>query len=529
MPLVSRLHPELLARIFSFSAAVEEPTPWTPVLGWIRVTHVCRHWRRAALDHSALWANVSFDLGSRWSHEMIRRAKLVPLFIRPREILTRADSKMAMDILHSHLAHTAELRLFGDKALLDPTLKTLAASAPSLEVVEICSLDQDVYLPVDIFAHHAPRLRSVLLSGCSIPWSSPLLRNLSCLEMDNRNASPYLPSSEEFFDLLANMCRLEALTIQGHFPRYLPGATAASRMRNPVIKLPHLSYLKLTGPWSDCAPVLGSTEVPATSTIYLFCWDFDHESFSSVLPRIFERHSGKTGDALPMRTLCMHVRDEINMDLLIWGCAKPYGAVSIGLWQDQTPLSASDISFHVSLRYPNRSTSPSNLGRPETLNTIMRALHIQELSILSVGLRSWDLERWLATFKLLESAQRLESVACENDACSLFSSTLAHTSVSESELVNAHDQAVTFPRLRFVKLWGDLLKVGPVPPTRHQGLSIGRVVSADQLVENLERREALGVPLERLEIHLDPDEIDPEYLDQLRAAAQIDVIEALDE
>ncbi|ETW84687.1 hypothetical protein HETIRDRAFT_425938 [Heterobasidion irregulare TC 32-1] len=473
MPLVSRLHPELLARIFFFSATVEEPTPWTPVLGWIRVTHVCSHWRWAALDHSALWAN---------SHEMIRRAKLVPLLIRPYEILTGADSKIAMDILHSHLAHTAE---------------TLAASAPFLEVVAICSLDRHVYLPVDLFTHHAPRLRSALLKGCSVPWSSPLLRNLSCLEIANllpwlynADATPHLPSHEEFFDLLANMRQLESLSIDQIFPRYLPGATVSSRMRHPVIKLPHLLYLKLVGQWSNCAPVLGSIEVPATSTIHLSCWNFDHDSFSSVLPPIFQRHSGKTGEASSMRILCIHVNDEITTDILIWG---------------------------------------SNLGGPETLNTILRALHIQELSILSFGLRSWDFERWLVTFKLLESAQRLESVACENDACSLFSSTLAHTSVSESEPVSAYDQVVTFPQLRFVKLWGDFLEVGPVPPTRHQGLSIGRVVSADQLVETLERREALGVPLERLEIHIHAYRADPEDLDQLSAAAPVDVIEVLDD
>ena len=81
---------------------------------------------------------------------------------------------------------------------------------------------------------------------------------------------------------------------------------------------------------------------------------------------------------------------------------------------------------------------------------------------------------------------------------------------------------IPFPHLRFVELSGDFLKVGAGP--RHRGPT-SQVISVDKLEKILERREALGVPLQRLEIHLDPDDTHRKYLDQLRGAAQNTVIQ----
>ncbi|ETW84688.1 hypothetical protein HETIRDRAFT_473409 [Heterobasidion irregulare TC 32-1] len=490
---VSRLPPELLARIFSFSAAIDPPS--SSALGWITVTHVCSHWRQVALDHSTLWANVSLEIGSRWSDEMIQRAKLAPLIITPPRFFTQAVSEIAVRILHSHLGRTTELRLTSRKVFLPP-METFTASAPLLEEVCISSIHEYVRLPNDLFGHNAPRLRSACFRGCIIPWSSPLLRNLTHLDIalssqgSNMDTAPNLPSHEEFFDLLANMCRLESLSIEEYFPRSLPEATASSRMRYPVIKLPHLSVLGLTGQWSDCAPVLRSIEVPATSRISLDCLDLDSNIFDSVLLPIVERHSGKTGEALPMRTL------------------------RIGI------VSGLGYSFQIYLRYSNVVASL------ETLHAILQALHIQELSLLVLGFWTRAPKDFLAIFEPLKSAQRLEHIMYEDDACSLFPSTLAHTSVSESGPDNAHDQAIPFPRLRFIELWTNALGDGSA--LRYNGAA-GRVGPVDKLVETLERREALGVPLERLEIHIDPSRTDPGYLDQLKAATQNTVIEVLDQ
>ncbi|ETW84720.1 hypothetical protein HETIRDRAFT_314475 [Heterobasidion irregulare TC 32-1] len=522
LPIVSSLPPELLARIFCFSAAID--TPSSRALGWIRVTHVCNQWRQVALDHPALWANVSLEIGSRWSEEMIQRAKLAPLIIQSNEVV----SETVVGILHSHLARTAELHLFGCKRDLVHIAGTLTTSAPLMEKVVIFSLDERcVHLPVDLFGHHAPLLRSAFFHGCSIPWSSPLLRNLSYLDItlpplqqSNMDVAPYLPSHEEFFDLLANMHQLESLSIEEYFPRYLPEATASSRMRHPVIKLPHLSALKLVGQWSDCALVLGSIEVPATSRIILDCRDLDSDRFNSMLLPILARHSGKTGDTLPMRTLLMNIHDygsDSVINIVGWTTSDVVDLAK--LWWNDT---ASDIGllFQIHLRY----SSPYNLEGQESLDVILQALHIQEMSILFFRLQTQVPEGYLSIFDQLESAQRLEHVACEADACSVFSTALVHT--SESRPVNTRSQAVLFPRLRYVKLSANLLDIGREP--RNHFDSIGQVIPVDELVEIPKRREALGVPLECLEIKMYPDAIHLEYLDQIRAAAKNTVIKVVD-
>ena len=135
-------------------------------------------------------------------------------------------------------------------------------------------------------------------------------------------------------------------------------------------------------------------------------------------------------------------------------------------------------------------------------------------------------EGYLTIFEPLKAAQRLEHIACEADACYLFTSTLTHTSMSEGGPVNAHNQAVLFPRLRCVKLSANLLDIGE--DRRRYSDSIGQMIPVDELVEIPKRREALGVPLERLEIKMYPDAIYLEYIDQIRAAAKNTVIKVVD-
>ena len=55
---ISLLPPEILARVFHLIVLEEPPISGGRSLGWIRVTHVCRHWRQVALDDSSLWARI---------------------------------------------------------------------------------------------------------------------------------------------------------------------------------------------------------------------------------------------------------------------------------------------------------------------------------------------------------------------------------------------------------------------------------------------------------------------------------------
>ncbi|EPS93079.1 hypothetical protein FOMPIDRAFT_1101941, partial [Fomitopsis schrenkii] len=56
---VSRIPPELLSKIFLHTAGHRaNPASRPQSRDWIRVTHVCRHWRETALQCAALWSHV---------------------------------------------------------------------------------------------------------------------------------------------------------------------------------------------------------------------------------------------------------------------------------------------------------------------------------------------------------------------------------------------------------------------------------------------------------------------------------------
>ena len=244
-----------------------------------------------------------------------------------------------------------------------------------------------------------------------------------------------------------------------------------------------------------------------------------------LLP-IFARHSGKTGDASPMRTLLMNLCDygsDSVINIIGWTTSDVVDLAE--LWGGDT-VSEIGLLFQIHLRYSNAVTSPYNLDGPETVKAILKALHIQEMSILFFELQSRAPEGYLAIFEPLKSAQHLEHIDREGDACSVFSSALAHMSISEGGPVNANNQAVFFPHLRCVKLSANLIDVGE--DRRRYSDSIGQMIPVDELVEIPKRREALGVPLERLEIRMYPGAIHLEYIDQIRAAAKNTVIKVVD-
>src|ERR1700733_8430654 len=82
---ISLLPPEILARVFHLLVHEEWPLAGLRNLGWIKVTHVCRHWRQIALDHSTLWGKIwGTPINAKWISEMLARAKNAPLDIELR-------------------------------------------------------------------------------------------------------------------------------------------------------------------------------------------------------------------------------------------------------------------------------------------------------------------------------------------------------------------------------------------------------------------------------------------------------------
>ncbi|KAI0059767.1 hypothetical protein BV25DRAFT_1918166 [Artomyces pyxidatus] len=182
---VATLLPELLSRIFELVALAEKHMSWIP-----STTYVCRHWRRVAFDHTSLWGhNIAFDVGQRWSEEMVARAKGAPISIVWAPTIPipplwgGQDIPSAVDkVAPVHLSHTKELRLPGSDEKMTRILQMLVpVPAPILELLFLEVIDAAALgrsdgalwsLPPTFLEKKTSKLRRFLLSGIFCPWTS---------------------------------------------------------------------------------------------------------------------------------------------------------------------------------------------------------------------------------------------------------------------------------------------------------------------------------------------------------------------
>ena len=504
LPPVSRLPPELLVSIFSLLAADEAPTVrYTISLGWIVVSHVCSHWRRVALDSPVLWANINFDLSSWWIQTMLDRAKQGPLVIRDIRIRYAEDAESVLGVLSSHMSQIGKLGLrqpLGGVDTINPVVKFLTSPAPSLEWVKfVVETIRDVHLPNNnMVDNYAPSLRVVTLVGCTIPWISPIMRNLSHLTIAltqwqyQQVEENYLPSKDEFFDMLANMHHLETLDIEEYFPRYTPDTGVYSRMRQPGIELLGLSSLILRGSWAPCIAVLGSIQIPETSMVHLTCRNHTHEGFVDLLLPMLEKHSGKTGKAPPLRTLSISV-GSLSGSVVVIG------------------RNSSDQKDHVCCK-PSILLDLDHLD-PNSLSLVVNALYIRKLEALWISLRTQDPELYIPIIQVLENAENWDQVSFHDDALPLFCAMLASTSNSAGDEARMHIDKRFFPNLRSLVLGHGI----------GQPFCGGSLIYQDQLVAALQKQNDLKAHLEELELHLPRNEASKKWVEQLEVIVPVKV------
>ncbi len=170
---ISLLPPEILAWVFHLLVHEEWPLTGSRNLGWIKVTHVCRHWRQVALDNSSLWARIwDFSVNTKWISEILARAKNAPLDIELDGVLSNPE---ALLMIPPHVSHTRRLCLHSLSTLHSDTVREICSSeAPALEHFEFTVIPSSPITFRDLsgnmlFKGHAPRLRTFSLSQVVIP------------------------------------------------------------------------------------------------------------------------------------------------------------------------------------------------------------------------------------------------------------------------------------------------------------------------------------------------------------------------
>ncbi|KAI0284457.1 hypothetical protein BC826DRAFT_1109733 [Russula brevipes] len=270
------LPPELLLRIFHAHALAEPPwrsATQTQKLGWIRVTHVCRHWRHVALNDPLLWAKISgFPTSTEWISETLDRAGNALLVVD----LSGAPGAGTLSMFSSHFSHTREFRLralsrrhaYGIREICDQ-------EAPALEHFE---LELAIASPIAVqklvrttfFKGHAPKLRTFSLSQVAIPWSSiPLPRGqLTQLKITliDETPTPMVGDSKQLVDLLIDCPALEILVLEFCLPSELMQFS-----HGKTIHLPRLSRLCIGGSSSRVAGLLNMLRPASSTTLHLCC------------------------------------------------------------------------------------------------------------------------------------------------------------------------------------------------------------------------------------------------------------------
>ncbi|TFY62076.1 hypothetical protein EVG20_g6832 [Dentipellis fragilis] len=278
---------ELLTLIFRELAAVDRPKtvpspcgnpPVGRLLGWLHITHICRHWRQIALENATLWCKINVNFGHKWAHEMILRSRRAPLAIDYYVLNNAAGDDIRQDILE-HISHISSLSIMGEsESFLNGLLPRLVEPAPMLTSLTLESLMPVIpsVAPENIFSRISPNLRYLDLINICIPWTSTVFTNLTELyvSIDIESFADFpppiaYPSVTELLDALDRMPHLEDLQLLGMLPASgLQGPLTRSRRS---VSLPELGILQLSGPVLNCAALLHHLEYPVTTGVKIFC------------------------------------------------------------------------------------------------------------------------------------------------------------------------------------------------------------------------------------------------------------------
>ncbi|KAF8066614.1 hypothetical protein FPV67DRAFT_1495703 [Lyophyllum atratum] len=275
LSLIFRLPPEILATIFRFLTVASEFD--FRRLRWFRVSHVCSHWRRVALECPSLWSDIPFSC-PRWAEEMLARSKMAPLTIKamfggeyPRlrssAAFREATFKTALSQL-SRIRHLSLNQSHGETRAFRELARSLDSPAPLLETFEIhfTSTSDENTLPQDLFSGVSPRLVRIGITNCGLNWGAPIFANLVSLQVAKiPNASR--PPVHLFISALSHMSRLEKLELDSDF------ASASGELTTlaTTVNLPQLVHLNVSSRLVNCVSLMDHITYPSDARVTIKC------------------------------------------------------------------------------------------------------------------------------------------------------------------------------------------------------------------------------------------------------------------
>ncbi len=401
---VSSLPTEVIAAIFSFLRVRVASSPF-PLggrpdhLAWLRVAHVCHHWREIALNQPLFWSHVDFTaFNSAGAVEILARANTVPLYLEARVPIGHWDDarfSVFQKELQARVSHICHLVISAQHFHLRKTLEGLVSPAPTLEYLSLSSdeywnraISSRVFIPDTLFDGTTPRLSYLKLHNCDISWKSLLLNGLKNLEIHTPSPDAR-PSLSVWLDALDQMPRLKTLALHSASPIAPPGALLPSGIERTVT-LPFLAHLNISASARDCGLALAHLVLPVLTQLCFTAKSCrqDGSDAQEILPYI-ARHAHGPQDTQPLQSVVIH-SNRTCADMLAWTMPN----IDVKL---PNPIAFLDDMFspRVAFSVTNEDWSPGT--HAEVFDAAMAALPMDSLVTLTSQNRTSPLDKqsWL--------------------------------------------------------------------------------------------------------------------------------------
>lgn len=264
---VARLPPELLSTIFTLlSAESYEATNANPLYTtdgyhrqyWIRVAHVCRHWRAIALATPRFWSYIVVTT-KRAADELLARSKKAPLHVVASVPSYEDDRRKAVQDVMAEFSRIRALQLSGTSQAICELFSKITAPAPMLEYIKLSERSSyysihATTVPLALRAEYVPRLRNVEIYDLPFAWDHPVfsstLTSLTVCGRANMETRPFIGSFETFLSTLEKMTELQKLVLDHAVPKVPSGLPSRK------IPLMRLSSLRLCAGDAECRYLL---------------------------------------------------------------------------------------------------------------------------------------------------------------------------------------------------------------------------------------------------------------------------------
>jgi hypothetical protein len=323
---ISRLPPKTLAAIFSFLSLSTRRGEtgklvyckktgryaWhneTGSIVWICVAHVCRLWRKTALNHPCFWSYINLTrLTPVGMAEILARAKTVPLHMEADVMKWSAEKIVAIGKqLETHISHTRHLSISGGH--LPAQLEKLVSSAPILEFLSLSTKSRlsdspdspQAIIPDNLFNRITPRLTNLELESYDITWMSPFLKGLRSLQI-LMLSTDVRPKLKDWLDALNEMPQLEELSVQSATPLAPPSRPLISESSRSAT-LPSLTRFYISDSPKECALAVGHLVLPALTRLHVDVESQDWKGDVRLVSQYIARNVRGIQDIKPLRTI----------------------------------------------------------------------------------------------------------------------------------------------------------------------------------------------------------------------------------